>query len=93
MLISEAHPEDLATFSCSVVDRDASLTFDVEDKVWVTFAGTRIFAGHLKTVEESQLEGMAAFETVDANHTTIMNHPRAQALAISFLRDGVFRYT
>jgi len=53
VLISEAHPEDLAAFSCSVVDQDASLTFDVEDKVWVTFAGTRIFAGHLKTVEES----------------------------------------
>ena len=55
VLISEAHPEDLATFSCSVVDRDASLVFEPEDKVWVTFAGTRIFAGHLKAVEESQL--------------------------------------
>ncbi len=36
-------------------------------------------------VEETKLEGMAAFETVDATHTWIMNDERAQQLALRFL--------
>lgn len=39
-------------------------------------------------VAETKLEGMAAFETVDATHTSIMNDAEAQALALRFLRDG-----
>lgn len=40
-------------------------------------------------VDETRLDG-AAFITVDASHTTIMNEPRVQALTVDFLRDGHF---
>lgn len=40
-------------------------------------------------VRETRLFGAAAFATVDASHTAIMDHPEAQRLAIAFLRDGV----
>ena len=40
-------------------------------------------------VDEARLPG-AAFATVDANHTLIMNHPRVRELAIGFLRDGAW---
>ena len=36
-------------------------------------------------VEETRLEGMAAFTTVDATHTFIMNHPAARAKVLEFL--------
>jgi pimeloyl-ACP methyl ester carboxylesterase len=42
------------------------------------------------SVAETQHPAMAAFATVPATHTLIMNHPRAQALAIAFLREGRF---
>jgi hypothetical protein len=86
VLISEAHPEDLATFSCSVVDRAASLVFEPEDKVWVTFAGTRIFAGHLKAVEESQLSevgprvyGLDAQDYTAKLDDSVIDHPAERA--------------
>lgn len=41
-------------------------------------------------VEETKLPGMAAFETVDASHTTIMHDARVHELTINFLRDGWF---
>lgn len=41
-------------------------------------------------VAETQLEGMSAFAEVDATHTWIMNDPRAQQLALTFLRTGAF---
>ncbi|MBK7823205.1 MAG: hypothetical protein IPJ61_19665 [Tessaracoccus sp.] len=41
-------------------------------------------------VRETRLSGAAAFATVDATHTAIMDHPEAQRLAIAFLRDGAF---
>lgn len=42
------------------------------------------------TVEETKLPGMAAFETVDAGHTTIMHDRHVHALTVSFLRHGYF---
>lgn len=42
------------------------------------------------SVDETKLEGMSAFETVDASHTTIMHDTRVHELTISFLRDGWF---
>lgn len=42
------------------------------------------------TVEETKLDGMAAFETIDASHTTIMHDPRVHELTVSFLRNGWF---
>jgi len=46
--ITDARPEDAATFSCEVVDENNTLVFQVEDKVWVKFDGIRVFAGHIK---------------------------------------------
>lgn len=39
-------------------------------------------------VAETQLDGMAAFTTVDASHSWIMNHPAARALVVRFLDTG-----
>jgi len=41
-------------------------------------------------VEETKLEGMADFATVDASHTWMMNHPETQRLVLDFLREGRF---
>ena len=50
--ITQEFPDMVATFSCEVV-YVAGQTFSVEDEVRVLFGGDRIFAGHLKTVEET----------------------------------------
>lgn len=42
------------------------------------------------TVEETKLPGMAAFETVNASHTTIMHDRHVHELTVSFLRHGYF---
>jgi triacylglycerol lipase len=39
-------------------------------------------------VAETQIDGMAAFATVDASHSWIMNHPAARALVVRFLDVG-----
>lgn len=39
-------------------------------------------------VAETQIDGMAAFATVDASHSWIMNHPAARALVVRFLDTG-----
>ena len=41
-------------------------------------------------VEETKLDGMAAFAEVDATHTWIMNDVRVQGLVMGYLRDGTF---
>ncbi|MBA3459440.1 MAG: alpha/beta fold hydrolase [Deltaproteobacteria bacterium] len=53
----------------------------------------RRFAARMKNdgtvaVEETKLDGMAAFAEVDATHTWIMNHPEVHSLVIRYLRDG-----
>lgn len=53
--ITQEHPDLVAAFSCSVVDPTNSVAFEVEDEVRVTFAGERVWAGHLKTVTEDQV--------------------------------------
>lgn len=45
------------------------------------------------SVDETRLPGMAAFETIDANHTTIMHDHRVHVLAAGFLRHGYFTQT
>jgi pimeloyl-ACP methyl ester carboxylesterase len=42
------------------------------------------------TVEETRLEGMADFATVDASHTWILRHPRVREWVVSFLETGSF---
>lgn len=41
-------------------------------------------------VSETKLDGMAAFKTVEATHTTIMADPQVHRLAVRFLRRGCF---
>ena len=41
-------------------------------------------------VEETHLDGMAAFSEVDATHTWIMNDARTRELVVQFLRAGCF---
>ncbi len=41
-------------------------------------------------VAEAKLPGMAAFATVDASHTWIMNHPEVQRMVVEFIRRGTF---
>lgn len=41
-------------------------------------------------VDETRLPGMAAFATVDATHTWIMDDARVARLVVGFLRTGVF---
>jgi hypothetical protein len=53
--ITQEFPDVVASMSCRVVDEAGTLEFDVEDEVRVTFAGDRIFAGHLKVVTEDRL--------------------------------------
>jgi len=57
--------------------------------------GARIFGADVDhdgtvAVDETRLPGMAAFETVDASHTVIMDNPRAIALTVRFLQRGFF---
>lgn len=42
------------------------------------------------TIEETQLDDMAAFAKVDETHTWIMNSPRVHRLVVAYLRDGCF---
>jgi alpha-beta hydrolase superfamily lysophospholipase len=41
-------------------------------------------------VDETKLDGMAAFAEVDATHTWIMNDPKVHRLVLGYLRDGTF---
>lgn len=56
--ISQANPEDVATFSCAVTDTENALTFNVEDKVIVKHDGIRLFAGHIKRRGRGQVSEM-----------------------------------
>lgn len=42
-------------------------------------------------VEETKLEGMSAFATVDACHSTIVDDPYVKMMTTSFLQDGILR--
>jgi hypothetical protein len=61
---------------------------------WVTKSAALFPAGAQSdgtiTVNETKHPLMSAYAEVEATHTFIMNHPRAQSLAIKFLREGVF---
>jgi triacylglycerol esterase/lipase EstA (alpha/beta hydrolase family) len=57
---------------------------------WVSgrvFASDRDHDGTV-AVDETRLDTMAGFATVEVSHTTIMDDPRTQSLAIEFLRHG-----
>ncbi len=55
----------------------------------------RRFSAHTRhdgtvAVDETRLDGMAAFAEVDVTHTWIMNDPRVHALVVQYLRHGAF---
>jgi len=59
---------------------------------WVS-RSARVFApgepnDGMLAVSETQMDGIAAFATVDASHSWIMNHPAARALVVRFLETG-----
>jgi hypothetical protein len=80
-------PPPPAPFAIIAGTRSGALSNPI---AWVT-RGLGLFAqgaandGTL-SVEETQLEGMAEFATVDATHTWIMNHPAARAKVLAFLQ-------
>ena len=53
--IEQLHPDGLAAFTCDVVPVGGQV-FANEDRVWVKFNGTKIWAGHLKVVERGFLD-------------------------------------
>ena len=59
---------------------------------WVSHRVFAAGAAHDGTVavDETRLAAEAAFATVDASHTFIMNHPRVAELTLAFLRTGGF---
>ena len=59
---------------------------------WVSHRVFAAGAAHDGTVavDETRLAAAAAFATVDASHTFIMNHPRVAELTLAFLRTGGF---
>jgi pimeloyl-ACP methyl ester carboxylesterase len=76
---------------CAVIAGTAAPTIG-NPTSWITGGGAYFAAdqpndGTLATIE-TRLPGMAAFATVDASHTWIMNHDRARELALNFLDEG-----
>ena len=61
---------------------------------WLTGSRTRFPPGQpndgIVTVAETRLPDMAAFATIEARHTFIMNNRRARELVLRFLQHGTF---
>lgn len=76
--------DDLATFSCEVVDEDESLTFLDEDRIRVRHNGVSVFEGHIKTLtrrERSEM-GPRSFAIEAQDYTaklddSVIDHERA----------------
>ncbi len=80
-------------FPCGVIAGTRALAL-TNPTSWLT-VGLGLFArgqAHDGTVavDETRLPGLAAFATVDANHTWIMNHPETRRLVLHFLESGSF---
>jgi len=89
-LADGAHwPPPPAPFAVIAGTRSRALTNVTSWTMGRRFAATTPNDGTV-AVEETKLDGMAAFAEVDATHTWIMNASEVQALAISFLREGSF---
>jgi len=89
-LADGAHwPEPPAPFAVIAGTRGLALTNPTS---WTM--GRRFSAGvkHDGTVavDETRLDGMAAFAEIDATHTWIMNDPRVQSLVVRYLTEGSF---
>jgi triacylglycerol lipase len=82
-------PDPPAPFAVIAGTRGLALTNPTSWTVGRKF-GTGIEHDGTVAVDETRLDGMAAFATIDATHTWIMNDARVRALILRFLRAGTF---
>lgn len=82
-------PAPPAPFAVIAGTRGLALTNPTSWTVGRKFAAATAHDGTV-AVSETQLPNMAAFTTVDATHTWIMNDPRVHTLTIRFLRHARF---
>lgn len=80
-------PAPPAPFAVIAGTRNRALTNVTSWTMGRRFAATTKNDGTV-AVEETKLDGMAAFAEVDATHTWIMNHPEVHSYVIRYLRDG-----
>ena len=82
-------PAPPAPFAVIAGTRSLALTNVTSWTMGRRFAATTPNDGTV-AVEETKLEGMAAFAEVDATHTWIMDDARVHGLVVAYLRDGRF---
>ena len=82
-------PAPPAPFAVIAGTRNRALTNVTSWTMGRRFAPTTKNDGTV-AVDETKLDGMAAFAEVDATHTWIMNDPKVHQLVLSYLRDGTF---
>jgi hypothetical protein len=84
-----AWPAPPAPFAVIAGTRARALTNPTSWTVGRRFPPGMVHDGTV-AVDETRLDGMAAFAEVDATHTWIMNDARVHALVVRYLRDGRF---
>jgi triacylglycerol lipase len=82
-------PAPPAPFAVIAGTRNRALTNVTSWTMGRRFAATTKNDGTV-AVDETKLDGMAAFAEVDATHTWIMNDPKVHQLVLGYLRDGTF---
>jgi triacylglycerol lipase len=82
-------PQPPAPFAVIAGTRGFALTNPTSWTVGRRFAAATKHDGTV-AVDETRLEGMAAFAEVDATHTWIMNDLRTQQLVLQYLQHGGF---
>lgn len=70
--IEDGNAEDLSTFSATIIDTDASQTFEVEDNIWVKLDGVKVFGGRIKTRGRAYLSeaGPRVFDIEGQDYTS-----------------------
>lgn len=84
--IQDTNQQDVATFSCEVVDPDLAITIEDEDEVWVKADGVKVFGGRIKTLTTAyrsevgprtyQLEAQDFTARLD---DSVIDHPKSRA--------------
>ena len=82
-------PQPPAPFAVIAGTRGLAFTNPTSWTVGRRFAADTPHDGTV-AVEETRLPGMAAFATIDATHTWIMNDSRVRSLVLQFLQTGRF---
>ena len=84
--IQDTNQQDVATFSCEVVDAEHSRTIDPEDELWVKVDGVKVFAGRVKVLTplyRSEV-GPRAYRVEAQDFTarlddSVIDHPKTRA--------------